>query len=142
MKVCSFSVGKAVTHFDTFLQTVIHLIITQPKSSTISVCKLRIKISLLVDGFCKINSHTVPVVCLCVKWLHRCFSICKSLKCCFSDHILGSCESHIEAGMQFVWRCVSLKSQPKYGYSEKSANIDVQFFFKFKNIIGKKVSVS
>lgn len=34
----------------------------------------------------------------------------------------------MEAGMQIVWRCLSLNSLFKHGYSEKSANIDVRFF--------------
>lgn len=60
----------------------------------------------------------------------------------FSDHILGNCESHIEAECSLYGDVFLLKSLLKRGYSEKSANVDVQFFFKFKSISGKKVSVS
>lgn len=56
----------------------------------------------------------------------------------FSDHILGSCESHIEAECSLYGDVFLLKSLLKRGYSEKSANIDVQFFFQIQEYFRKK----
>lgn len=143
MKVCCFSMRKAVlTQFflTQFYRQFYNLIIAQPKSCTISVCKLRIKISLLVDGLCKIHTHIVLVICLCVKWLVSVFLYVNLWSAIFLPHVAAvratlKLECRLYGDVFLLKVCLNMDIQ-------KSQLIQIYIFFSNLRVFQEKKNLS